>query len=98
MRYPKEILNRKLYERLIFIGLIFMHLYKFNIAVSLLYFIGTNVAYSLAIIPDHDTNSTHENYDLSKKDWGETQVRNSGNFGNGVWFDLYNHVFGGINY
>ncbi|KRX05534.1 Cytochrome b5-like heme/steroid binding domain [Pseudocohnilembus persalinus] len=98
MSYPKEILNRRIYERLILIALVFMHLYKFNIFVTICYFIGYNMAYSLAIVPDHDTNQTHQNFDPSRKDWGETQVRNSGNFGNKVFFDLYNHIFGGINY
>lgn len=98
MAYPKNIINRTPYENAILFFKIFIHFYRFNFWVSFLYFIGINTAYALAIIPDHDTNATHMNFDKSKKDWGETQVRNSGNFGNNRMMDLYNHCFGGINY
>lgn len=98
LRYPKEILRRTSYEIIALLFGLLIHLYRWNLWVSMAYYAGINISYALAIIPDHDTRETHKNYDPSKKDWGEVQVRNSGNFGNKWCFDIFNHIFGGINY
>lgn len=50
--------------------IILIHIYKFNFFVSFCYFMGGNIAYSFAIIPDHDTFSTIKNHDPNEKDWG----------------------------
>lgn len=69
--------------------------YNFNIYVLLTYLITLNLTYSFNIIPDHDMLNTSNNK-LLKGDWGETQVRNSGNFITNNY--LYSYIFGGINY
>ena len=57
--------------------------------------IGINIFYSINIIPDHDMIETRINK-LTQGDWGEIQVRNSGNFiTNNI---IYSYLFGGINY
>ena len=60
--------------------------------------IAANTTYAACILPDHDTFETHENRVDAKKpqDWGELQVRHSGNFATGSpWVCA---LFGGINY
>ena len=74
------------------------HFYRFNIIVSLLFIIGANITYGCCILPDHDTFETSINHISKNKDWGEIQVRNSGNFENGRFYDLFCFLFGGINY
>lgn len=71
MSYPKEIIDRKVWENGIFFFFIFMHFYKLNFWVSFTYTLTVNICYALAIIPDHDTNETALNHDDTKKDWGE---------------------------
>ena len=41
-----------------------------------------------------------QNLDLQKDitDWGEIQVRESANFQIGKYYDIYHHLFGGLNY
>lgn len=65
-------MDRKVYENLIMFFVIFMHIYKMNIFVTISYIISLNISYALAIIPDHDTNETHSNYNKNRLDWGET--------------------------
>jgi fatty acid desaturase len=84
----------KVFFVILFIG---TQLYNFNIFVSLLYLIAGNIAYGCSILPDHDTFETTKNK-TKTKDWGEAQVVHSANFENGRIFDLYCHLFGGINY
>jgi fatty acid desaturase len=75
-----------------FTGLMYGGLY------FLLHIIGTNIGYFFGSSPDHDMYSTHmqiENLD-STKDWGEIQVRHSGNFMNDN--DFFTKFYGGINY
>lgn len=67
---------------------------------TLAYVVGMNATYAVCIFPDHDTHSTMLN-ELGERregdplhDWGEVQVRNSGNF-SGKFFSA---CFGGINY
>ena len=52
----------------------------------------------MCIIPNHDSFETHANIttDMKNTDWGEFQVRNSGNFATDNY--LVNYCFGGINY
>ena len=62
------------------------------------YTIALNVTYALCVLPDHDTVETHKNkIDINKNyDWGEIQVRHSGNFcTQQSWVCS---LFGGINY
>ena len=62
------------------------------------YIISCNITYGICILPDHDTFETHNNilYDTKNVDWGELQVRNSGNFSTQNFF--INNCFGGINH
>jgi fatty acid desaturase len=61
-----------------------------------LYFLSLNLSYSISILPDHDQFETRLNSKASTKDWGEMQVRHSGNFAaNNL---LYTRMYGGINY
>ena len=65
-----------------------------------LHIIGTNLTYFIGLAPDHDLFPTHLEInkfgDISKMDWGETQVRGSANFCNS--YTLYTKSMGGINY
>jgi fatty acid desaturase len=69
-----------------------------NIWIIALYFISSNISYGLCILPDHDTLKTANNKINTNEpcDWGEMQVRHSGNFA------IKNHwvcdMWGGINY
>lgn len=64
----------------------------------LAYAISQNISYAVCILPDHDTFETNQNHECynNNKDWGEIQVRNSGNFCNQNSWVCY--LFGGINY
>jgi fatty acid desaturase len=62
------------------------------------YAIALNVTYAICVLPDHDTLETQKNKISCNKnyDWGEIQVRHSGNFcTQKSWFGA---LFGGINY
>lgn len=74
------------------------HFYRFNIFISMSYIIAANITYGICILPDHDTFETTQNHINLNSDWGEIQVRNSGNFENGRFNDLFCYLFGGINY
>ena len=75
---------------------ILLMLYGRNIKLILLYFLTLNIHYCISILPDHDQFESMLNYDTHSKDWGEIQVRNSGNFAaNNL---LYTRLYGGINY
>ena len=76
---------------------LFSLFYYFNIYVIISYGISLNITYAICILPDHDMYETYQNKISDKnKDWGEIQVRNSGNFLNqSKWFS---NLFGGINY
>jgi len=70
-----------------------------------LFVISSNLCYSVGVIPDHDTFETEQNLvrDISNTDWGEVQVRNSGNFSTdnpytvnflgGINFQIEHHLF-----
>ena len=77
---------------------IFSYFYNFNLFVWLSFIVGANTTYGMCILPDHDTFETTQNYGELGSDWGEVQVRNSGNFENGRFGDMFCHLFGGINY
>tara|TARA_B110001469_G_scaffold83238_1_gene78776 strand:+ start:4879 stop:6120 length:1242 start_codon:yes stop_codon:yes gene_type:complete len=77
---------------------LFSFLYGRNLCVFIAYAMGANITYFACIMPDHDTYETHENRVDAKKtqDWGEMQVRHSGNFSTqNAWVC---DMFGGINY
>jgi fatty acid desaturase len=61
-----------------------------------LYFLSLNLSYSISILPDHDQFETRLNSKANTKDWGEMQVRHSGNFATNNL--LYTRMYGGINY
>lgn len=73
-------------------------IYSKNIFVTYSFILACNITYFLCIVPDHDTFETHQNLITNNKeyDWGELQVRNSGNFCTDNY--LINYCFGGINY
>ena len=75
---------------------VFSLIYSRNFFVAYSFVVGINVTYFLCILPDHDTFETHSNLCDKEKDWGELQVRNSGNFSTNCWW--VNDLFGGINY
>ena len=75
---------------------IVLMLYGRNVKLILLYFLTLNIHYCISILPDHDQFESMLNYDTHSKDWGEIQVRNSGNFAGSNL--LYTRLYGGINY
>ena len=88
----------KIHEVLLSMFTIFSLLYSRNVYLLFSYVIACNMTYCFCILPDHDTFETHSNIVCDTKiiDWGELQVRNSGNFATSN--SLLNHCFGGINY
>jgi len=78
--------------------ILYSYFYNFNIFVWLSFIVAANTSYGMCILPDHDTFETTQNHGDLGLDWGEVQVRNSGNFENGRCGDLFCHLFGGINY
>lgn len=50
--------NTPLYEAAVLFLMVFIHLYRFNFWISFAYFVGGNITYNLAILPDHDTFET----------------------------------------
>ena len=87
-------------EILIKLFVLYSFYYSGSFLVVYSYLVGMNISYVLAIMPDHDMDTIVANRILSSidkpQDWGEIQVRNSGNFAvnNTVLTELY----GGINY
>ena len=78
---------------------IFIEIYYGGLFYFYLHIIGTNIAYFIGSAPDHDMYSTHKEIDNNQDirlDWGENQVRHSGNFlNNNV---IFSKLMGGINY
>ena len=62
----------------------------------LIFLLTLNINYSIAILPDHDLLETRLNYNENITDWGEIQVRHSGNFANDNL--IYTRLYGSINY
>jgi linoleoyl-CoA desaturase len=73
-------------------------IYSSSFLVAFSFIIACNITYFICIMPNHDSFETHINstMDMTKTDWGEFQVRNSGNFATNNF--LVNYCFGGINY
>lgn len=78
--------------------------YHNNVLIALFfYYFACNLTYAVCILPDHDTMETELNnmhvHKLNKNktiDWGEMQVRHSGNFATSNPY--IGEAFGGINY
>lgn len=96
MTCPK--LNIKWYEFVVWALMFAGFIYKGSFLVFFFYGVGLNLSYCIGILPDHDSIDTVNNHSSTATDWGEVQVRNSGNFVNGNFMDIYHHLFGGINY
>ena len=62
------------------------------------YALGLNLVYWIGSAPDHDMYDTHKQIEQHDKliDWGEMQVRHSGNFMES--YPLFTRYMGGINY
>jgi linoleoyl-CoA desaturase len=86
------------FELLLKISMYFSLLQTHSLSVSYFFILSCNITYFLTILPDHDMFETHNNLvkETENVDWGELQVRNSGNFSNN--FPLINYLYGGINY
>ena len=85
------------FETFLKLSSIYILFFTGRIVAALSFIISLNMTYAFFILPDHDTYETHLNSVKNlKSDWGEMQVRNSGNFLNDNI--LINHLFGGINY
>jgi len=87
-----------IWQSLVKLCIIYSFVQSKNILIVFGYLISQNISYAMCILPDHDTfetNQNHVQYD-SSKDWGEIQVRNSGNFCNQNNWVCF--LYGGINY
>ena len=62
------------------------------------YILGLNTLYWIGSAPDHDMYDTHKQIETHDQliDWGEMQVRHSGNFMES--YPLFTKYMGGINY
>jgi fatty acid desaturase len=88
--------SKTILEWIIFIGKFYIMSHNKDYLLMLIYFISLNINYSIAILPDHDQYETILNKDIKISDWGETQVRNSGNFC--PENKIYTRMYGSINY
>lgn len=94
----KNLIIDNFYEIFIYFGMVYWY---YKISIYKYFFISlittANFVYYMCIGPDHDTfESTIENHESKNMDWGELQVRRSGNFSTN--YDIVCHIFGGINY
>jgi fatty acid desaturase len=93
-----EMFNISIWQSIIKLFMLYSFFNSGSICVFFAYTVSLNITYAICILPDHDTfetNQNHINYDLDK-DWGELQVRHSGNFcTQNFWVCS---LFGGINY
>ena len=82
------------------LSLVYVITYIYCAGIPYLYFylVGLNLLYWIGSAPDHDMYETHKQIDNHNKliDWGEMQVRHSGNFMES--FPLFTRYMGGINY
>ena len=84
-----ELFNISIWETVIKLIILYSFIQNGSLLTFLAYAISQNISYAVCILPDHDTfetNQNHESYN-NNKDWGEIQVRNSGNFCNVASFD-----------
>ena len=87
-----------IWQTFIKLFMIYSFYYSGSFAVVYSYFISLNFTYCIMILPDHDTIETNNNKLINYKDvdWGELQVRHSGNFSNNNF--IVSMLYGGINY
>ena len=82
------------------LSFIYISLYLYNVGIVYLYLyiVGLNTLYTIGSAPDHDMYDTHKQIDTQnlELDWGEIQVRHSGNFMSS--YCLFTRYMGGINY
>jgi len=95
MTYPKNPLH---WYDIIFMTPIIYAWYVSNPLTIIGLIIGLNTCYANCIIGDHDTIETYLNFKKDATDWGEIQVRNSGNFKNRTTNEWFARLHGGINY
>lgn len=87
-----------LFQSFVKLFMLFSFFYGQSLFVFLAYTTSMNITYAMFILPDHDMFETNSNKieELKNKDWGEIQVRHSGNFSNqNRWLSS---LFGGINH
>ena len=99
MRLP-ETYKISLFETVIKLFKLYLLFQSGSISVVVAYLIAINMSYFFTIIPDHDMKQTVDNKLVSTDDkimdWGESQVRNSGNYAtSNPWVT---EMYGGINY
>ena len=90
--------NISIWQIILKLFIIFSFIYGRSISILFAYAICSNITYAVCILPDHDTFETTQNHINYTEgiDWGEIQVKNSGNFcTQKPWFSS---LFGGINY
>ena len=85
------------YDIFLYLPFLYIFFYK-SLIQSILFIVALNFGYSFCIIGDHDTIETYYNEKKDATDWGEIQVRNSGNFMNNTWCNWFSRLHGGINY
>ena len=75
-----------------------VYVYCVGLPYLYLYILGLNVLYWIGSAPDHDMYETHKQIDNHNTliDWGEMQVRHSGNFMES--YPLFTKYMGGINH
>ncbi len=75
-----------------------VYIYYAGLSYLYLYIIGLNLMYWIGSAPDHDMYDTHKQIEIHDKliDWGEMQVRHSGNFMES--YPLFTRYMGGINH
>ena len=88
--------RKSIIEWFILISQFYLMFHGKSIILVLLFFLTLNIHYSIAILPDHDQLETRLNSKSNTNDWGEMQVRHSGNFAMNNLF--YTRLYGGINY
>lgn len=88
--------NKSALEWFIVLSQMYIMYYSGNLLLVATYILSLNLTYSISILPDHDQLETRLNEKLEITDWGEQQVRNSGNFVENN--TLYTRLFGSINY
>jgi linoleoyl-CoA desaturase len=102
MRLP-ETYRFSLFETIIKLFKLYVLFQSGSIAVIIAYLVAINMSYFFTIIPDHDMKQTAENHrsieineNQGSEDWGEVQVRSSGNYAtSNPWVS---EMYGGINY
>ena len=82
------------------VSLLYIIIYIAHVGLPYLYcyILGLNLLYWIGSAPDHDMYDTHKQIEKHDKliDWGEMQVRHSGNFMES--YPLFTRYMGGINY